>query len=103
MMFRVCQSYEYCREQREHVCLNEGHQDFHAVHKQKHYQTENVQPDTNAGTKRPSEEYHACETQYYGMSRHHVCEETDHEGKWLCQYADKLNYWYQRRRIGLQE
>lgn len=61
MMLWVSKTNEYCREEREHVSLNEGYKKLHAVHEQKHDAAEDIKSETHACAECPTEEDHASE------------------------------------------
>ena len=103
MMFLVRQSDEHCRKHCEHVCLDEGYEELKTVHEQQHDDAERVESESESHSHRPSEEDDACETQYDGMSRHHVGKETNHKSERLGENAEELYDWHQRHRISLEE
>ena len=92
MMFLVRQSDEHCRKHCEHVCLDECDEELKTVHEEQHDDAERVESESESHSHRPSEEDDSCETQYDGMSRHHVGKETDHEREWFGEHTEELNH-----------
>lgn len=64
--------YEDSAQQSEDVGLYEGDQKLQTVHEEEHQDAEDVKSDTEAHTHCPSQEYHAGEAEYHGVTCHHV-------------------------------
>jgi hypothetical protein len=74
----------------EHIRLHECDKQFETVHEKQHDYTKRVQSQAITYAHVPSKEYHASETQYNGMTSHHVGEETYHQRKRLCEDTEQL-------------
>ena len=90
-MVLMSQADEYGTKHCEHIRLNEGHQQLQCVHKQKHEDAEDVEPQTITYSHRPTEENHTGKRKYYCVTSHHVGEKSDHQSKWLGEYSEQFD------------